>query len=73
MSNAYVIETGDQAAGIVIREGDRFRFYSSSRRFRSLDGSSYRRPHDAERAAARVAFIASSPRRSSSSVALRSR
>ena len=72
MSNAYVIETGDQAAGIVIREGDRFRFYSSSRRFRSLEGSSYRRPRDAERAAAQVAFTASRPQ-DPSSVGLRSR
>jgi hypothetical protein len=73
MSNAYVIETGDEAAGIVIREGDRFRFYSSSRRFRSLDGASYRRPRDAERAAARVAVIAAGPRQFSSPVAIRSR
>jgi hypothetical protein len=73
MSNAYVIETGDEAAGIIIREGDRFRFYSSSRRFRSLDGASYRRPRDAERAAARVAVIASGARHPSAPVAMRSR
>ena len=43
MSNAYVIETGDEAVGIVIREGYRFRFLSSSRRFWSLEGRYYRR------------------------------
>lgn len=51
MSNAYVIEAGDEAAGIVIREGHRFRFYSSSRHSWSLDGRFFRKPEDAERAA----------------------
>jgi hypothetical protein len=76
MSNAYVIETSDQAAGIVISEGDRFRFYSSSRRFRSLEGSSYRRPRDAEKAVERAVFIASRSRHpspASSSVVIRRR
>lgn len=51
MSNAYVIEVDDEAAGIVVREGNRFRFLSSSRRFWSLDGEYYRSPRHAERAA----------------------
>jgi hypothetical protein len=51
MSNAYVIETRDEAAGIVVREGQRFRFLSSSPRFWSLDGKDYRSPKEAERAA----------------------
>jgi len=50
MSNAYVIEAGEEAAGIVVREGNGFRFLSSSRRFWSLDGQYYRTPRDAERA-----------------------
>ncbi len=51
MSNAYVIETGGEAAGIVIREGRRFRFLSSSPQFWSVDGNYYRSPKEAERAA----------------------
>jgi hypothetical protein len=50
MSNAYVIETRDEAAGIIVREGQRFRFLSSSLRFCSLDGEYYRTPKEAERA-----------------------
>lgn len=51
MSNAYVIEASGEAAGIVVREGQRFRFLSSSPRFWSLDGEYYRSPKEAERAA----------------------
>jgi hypothetical protein len=51
MSNAYVIETRDETAGIVVREGQRFRFLSSSPRFWNLDGEYYRSPKEAERAA----------------------
>ncbi len=61
MSNAYVIEAGDEAAGLVIREGHRFRFYSSSRRYWSLEGRYFRRPHDAERAA--LGLLAARPAR----------
>jgi hypothetical protein len=50
MSNAYVIETRDEAAGIIVRESRRFRFLSSSPRFWSLDGEYYRSPKEAERA-----------------------
>jgi hypothetical protein len=51
MSNAYMIETNDEAAGIVVREGQRFCFLSSSPRFCNLDGQYYRSPKEAERAA----------------------
>ena len=51
MSDAYAIEAEDEVAGIVVREGRRYRFLSSSRTFWSLDGSSYRTPREAERAA----------------------
>ena len=51
MSNAYMIEAGDEAAGIVVREDQHFRFLSSSPRFCSLDGEYYRSPKEAERAA----------------------
>ena len=42
MSNAYVIEASDETAGVVVREGQRFRFLSSSPRFWTLDGEYYR-------------------------------
>jgi hypothetical protein len=51
MSNAYVIEASDETAGVVVREGQRFRFLSSSPRFWTLDGEYYRSPEEAERAA----------------------
>ena len=51
MSKAYVIETNAEIAGIVVREGQRFRFLSSSPRFSNLDGEYYRSPKEAERAA----------------------
>lgn len=51
MPDTYMIETGSEIAGIVIREGRRFRFFSSSRRFWELEGEYYRNPREAERAA----------------------
>jgi hypothetical protein len=52
MSNAYVIEAKDELAGIVVRDGRKFRFLSASATFWALEGASYRNPRDAERAAA---------------------
>ena len=49
--SAYVIEVGDLAAGIVVREDRRYRFYASHARFRTLDGAVFRRPMAAWRAA----------------------
>lgn len=63
MFNAYVIEAGNEAAGIVIREGHRFRFHSSSRRYWDLEGRYFRKPHDAQRAA--LDLIALRPARAS--------
>lgn len=54
MSHAYVIEAKDELAGIVVRDGRKFRFLSASATFWSLEGSSFRNPRDAERAAAGV-------------------
>ena len=51
MSESYLIETDREAAGVVVREGRRFRFLSASRRFWALEGAFYRTPHEAERAA----------------------
>lgn len=62
MSNAYIIEAEDEAAGIVVRAGRRYRFLSSSPTFSSLEGVSYRSPREAERAARRLLAEISRPR-----------
>jgi hypothetical protein len=49
--DAFIIETGGLAAGIVVREGRRFRFYSAHADFRSLDGHPYATPRAAQKAA----------------------
>jgi hypothetical protein len=51
MPQAYVIELKDELAGIVVRDGCRFRFLSAVATFWPPEGSSYRNPRDAERAA----------------------
>lgn len=53
MSDAYIIEVADEAAGIVVRlESERhFRFHASGSRYRELDGRVFAKPRDAERAA----------------------
>ena len=51
MSDVYVIEVADEAAGIVARDRGGFRFHAASHAFRALDGREFRRPRDAERAA----------------------
>jgi len=52
--SAYVIEVDDLAAGIVVREDRRYRFYSSNARFRMLDGAMFRKPMAAWQAARTV-------------------
>ena len=64
MSHAYVIEAKDEVAGIVVRDGRRFRFLSASATFWPLEGSSYRNPRDAERAATGLIERTARPRRS---------
>ena len=51
---AYVIEVDDLAAGIVVREDRRYRFYSSNARFQALDGAMFRKPMAAWQAARTV-------------------
>ena len=54
--NGYVIELDGEAAGLVVKEGNRFRFYSAGRDFSGLDRTLYRSPAEAEEACRRVAF-----------------
>jgi len=51
MRNAYIIEIQNRTAGIVARDAQGFRFFSSERIFDSLDGRQFRSARAAERAA----------------------
>ena len=51
MPNAYIIEIQDRTAGIVARDAQGVRFFSSERIFDSLEGRLFRSARDAERAA----------------------
>ncbi len=57
----YVIELAGEAAGLVVKEGNRFRFYSAARDFLSLDRTLFRSPADAEAACRRVALPGRTP------------
>ena len=54
MSDAYIIEVASQAAGIVVRTAEGYRFFAAARRFNSLEGQLFRNPRQAERAAFRL-------------------
>lgn len=54
--NGYVIELAGEAAGLVVKEGNRFRFYAAGRDFSGLDRALYRTPAEAEEACRRIAF-----------------
>ena len=51
MFSHYVIEAGDQQAGLVILERGGFRFYAASPAFTPLEGRLFRSALDATRAA----------------------
>lgn len=53
MFDNYVIETESEAAGIVVREHNRFRFFAASRAYHALEGQLFSSPRDAERAVLR--------------------
>ena len=55
MSDTYIIEVGSQAAGIVVRNPDGYRFFAASHRFNRLEGQVFRNAREAERAANRLA------------------
>ena len=48
---AFVIEAGETAAGIVIRQQDGYRFFAADARFTLLDGSVFKTPKAAQKAA----------------------
>ena len=55
MSDTYIIEVSSQAAGIVVRNPDGYRFFAATHRFNPLEGRLFRNAREAERAAIRLA------------------
>jgi len=53
MSDSYIIEIHEEAAGIVIRDRGGFRFFSADAEFSALDGHLFRDARAAEQAARR--------------------
>jgi hypothetical protein len=51
MSKAFVIEVRSRAAGIVVHDGRRYRFYAAAYEFNGLEGRDFRSPNDAQKAA----------------------
>ena len=49
--SAFIIETGDIAAGIVVRQAKNYRFFAAHNDFRALDGSIFATPNAAQKAA----------------------
>jgi hypothetical protein len=55
MSDRYIIEVGSGAAGLIVRDGGKFRFFAASSEFAGLEGRSFSNPREAEKAAKRQA------------------
>jgi hypothetical protein len=55
MSENYIIEIGSQAAGIVVRNPDGYRFFAATHRFNPLEGQLFLNAREAERAVRRLA------------------
>jgi hypothetical protein len=49
--DAFVIETADTAAGVIVRQRGGYRFFASNDRFQLLDGSVFKNPQAAQAAA----------------------
>lgn len=54
VSGAYVIEVGEIAAGILVRDQDAYRFFAAHHDFHLLEGCVFRTPHAAQKAAERM-------------------
>ena len=50
MSQNYIIEVHEQAAGIVVRDGPKYRFFAATHAFNPLEGRLFKNPREAERA-----------------------
>ena len=58
MSEPYIVEIWGQTAGIVLKEGNAFRFHALARPFFALDGTQFTTPGHARLAAARLRPLA---------------
>lgn len=56
MSDTYIIEVSSQAAGIVVRDPEGYRFFAASHRFNPMEGRLFRSAREAERAAVQFAM-----------------
>jgi hypothetical protein len=54
MSDTFIIEVASQAAGIVVRDPDGYRFFAATHRFNPLEGQLFRNAREAELAARRL-------------------
>lgn len=54
MSEPFIVEIWGEPAGIVLREGNAFRFHAIARPFFELDGTQFTTPGHARLAAARL-------------------
>ena len=54
MSEPFIVEVWGEPAGIVLKEGNAFRFHAIARPFFVLDGTQYTTPGHARLAAARL-------------------
>ncbi len=54
MSESYIVEIWGEPAGVVLREGNAFRFHATARPFFELDGTHFTTPGHARLAAARL-------------------
>ena len=62
MTEPFVVEVWGKPAGIVVKEGNAFRFYAMARPFFELDGAQFTTPGHARLAAARLgSFVARHP------------
>ncbi len=48
---AFVIEAADVAAGVIVRQADGYHFFAADDRFQLLDGSVFKNPKAAQKAA----------------------
>lgn len=53
MPDTYIIEVSSEAAGIVVRDKNGFRFFAASHRFNPLEGRVFSSAREAERVATR--------------------
>lgn len=54
MFDSYLIEVGNEIAGVVVRSGQGFRFHAVGSSFRELEDQRFASPWKAERAAAQL-------------------